>query len=295
VRNGKFGPPEAGASAQDDTAKRVCETFVTRPTELECPSCHKINVGPAQLAEVCRCSNAHVPVLTEIQCGHLYCRSCLDIYVAWEMEKGTEEPPCLRCKKFIRQSKNYTVELWLAEDVQAALDRQQALSISKPARKRKRKDCPATKPKGRGADFLNYEPREKAGRNLLHDSDSKPGTPLTMSAKLRGVVEAVEEWQKEGPNDKILSEFIVSLHRSPCHRYGYWHMIIVFTEWIQMAKVIGRKLQDMSLDFVYLIGNMNPGHKDKTVAAFHEEEDVKVMVRLCAFCFKKRFSKLMTP
>jgi len=57
-------------------------------------------------------------------------------------------------------------------------------------------------------------------------------------------------------------------------------MVQVFVEFIQMGRIIGRKLQDMpDLDFVYYFGDMSVMERDKSVKALETQEEVKVMVR----------------
>jgi len=119
-----------------------------------------------------------------------------------------KNPKCPRpqCRKSLGESRNFEVTTCLRDEViasQPGSDREVSLALA--AQGRKRKGGTPVNPRGRGDDFLCYQPREKRGNSLLEEADRIPDVPLLMSAKLRGVCEVVEEWQRAAPKDKIIS------------------------------------------------------------------------------------------
>jgi hypothetical protein len=57
-----------------------------------------------------------------------------------------------------------------------------------------------------GDDFNGYQARNALKSDLLTDADKHPDKPLLTSPKLRGILELLESWWKEAPDDKIISE-----------------------------------------------------------------------------------------
>ncbi len=58
----------------------------------------------------------------------------------------------------------------------------------------------------RGHDYNNLDPKDSRARrsNFITWADMEPRQPMFMSAKLKGTIELITEWQTEVPDDKII-------------------------------------------------------------------------------------------
>ena len=80
--------------------------------------------------------------------------------------------------------------------------------------------------------------------------------PLTPSAKTTALKDIVLRFQEEVPHDKI----------------------IIYTQWVAMAVIIGRVLEDEKINFVYFVGELGDKQRDKSLETFKKIRQVKVMV-----------------
>ncbi|KAJ4419919.1 hypothetical protein N0V85_000806 [Neurospora sp. IMI 360204] len=78
---------------------------------------------------------------------------------------------------------------------------------------------------------------------------------MTPSAKTARLKDIILKWQEQAPDDKI----------------------IVFTQWIQIARIIGRVLQQENIDFLYLFGGMGPTDREDQIKAFQTNPKIKVL------------------
>ncbi|KAJ8132406.1 hypothetical protein O1611_g1214 [Lasiodiplodia mahajangana] len=79
---------------------------------------------------------------------------------------------------------------------------------------------------------------------------------VTPSTKTVAAINIVNEWQDRAPDDKI----------------------VIFTEWIATAMVLGRLLNKSNVNFVYYNGEMSTKSKEKSLEAFKNDPNIKVMV-----------------
>lgn len=108
----------------------------------------------------------------------------------------------------------------------------------------------------RGDDFNGYQPRGAHSVWLTQSDKSHPKVPLIQSSKSRAVLDIIDRWQDDGPDDKI----------------------IVFTQWVMMGKILGRSLQDRGIDFLYYFGEMTGVERNKNLRTFETEKNVKVII-----------------
>lgn len=108
----------------------------------------------------------------------------------------------------------------------------------------------------RGDDFNGYQPRGMASVWLATSDQDHVRVPLTQSSKTRAVLEAIECWQKDAPDDKI----------------------IVFTQWVMMGKILGRSFEDKGIQFVYYFGEMSDAERSKNLQTFETDSEVKVII-----------------
>ena len=111
------------------------------------------------------------------------------------------------------------------------------------------------RPRRRGDDYNGAQPNIEQSA-FLADSDRDPSVPLTPSAKTTALKDIVLRFQEEVPHDKI----------------------IIYTQWVAMAVIIGRVLEDEKINFVYFVGELGDKQRDKSLEAFKKIRQVKVMV-----------------
>ncbi|KAK6828443.1 P-loop containing nucleoside triphosphate hydrolase [Apiospora arundinis] len=108
-----------------------------------------------------------------------------------------------------------------------------------------------------GNDYLDNQPRLKSSKtSFLKALDKDYPKPMVPSAKTTMVKHTVLQWQADAPNDKI----------------------IIFTQFLQESMILGRMLQAERKKFVYFFGQMSSKDKSAAIAAFHELDDVKIMI-----------------
>ncbi|CZR51826.1 uncharacterized protein PAC_01703 [Phialocephala subalpina] len=108
----------------------------------------------------------------------------------------------------------------------------------------------------KGKDALNHVPSTQR-YSWLDDYDAGNDILTAISStKMRAVEGQIRAWQLEAPDDKI----------------------IVFTQWLPFATIIGRVLERLQIKFVYLTGDMSIQTRDKAIAEFQTNTEVNIMV-----------------
>ncbi|KAF6813123.1 SNF2 family domain-containing protein [Colletotrichum sojae] len=120
-----------------------------------------------------------------------------------------------------------------------------------------------------GADYNGSlpitEPDNKAYVRIgVNNSDGVP----CPSAKITCVKDILIQWQKEGPNDKIITEWLPFL------------LLSIFVQFVKTAIMTGIMLNLEHIPFVYLAGTMTPTEKTKAVKEFKRSPQLKILVAL---------------
>lgn len=115
---------------------------------------------------------------------------------------------------------------------------------------------PQKAPRNRGDDFNGYQPKGQGSAWLDLSDKYHPKTPLAHSAKSREILKIIEGWQEDAPDDKI----------------------IVFTQWILMARIVGRHLEDSGIDFLYFISGLTPMQRERNLQSFQGNGKIKVII-----------------
>ncbi|KAI0537582.1 P-loop containing nucleoside triphosphate hydrolase protein [Xylaria digitata] len=194
--------------------------------------------------------------LQSLECSHAMCRACYEKYIRDTIEDKKSNCMCPQCGKIFGGMPNLKEEL---DD--ECLSREE---LMKP-----RSEVIQTT-SGRGVSFLPASELNK--RSPGDDSNGvQPRTSdwscrwlkncdekglITTSTKTKVAIEIVNKWQKEASNDKI----------------------VIFTEWIVTAKVLGRMLNRFGIKFVYYNGQISVKHRDENLKDFKGNADIKVMV-----------------
>ncbi|KAI0474921.1 SNF2 family N-terminal domain-containing protein [Xylariaceae sp. FL0804] len=109
----------------------------------------------------------------------------------------------------------------------------------------------------RGCDANGVEPKE-AGRpdEWLTSNDAMPDAPTPSSSKVQATTRMIREWQAEAPDDKIL----------------------VYGQYLDTARIMGRKLNELGVPFLYYWGSMTKEAREKAIKKFREDDGIKVML-----------------
>ncbi|KUI63644.1 DNA repair protein rad5 [Cytospora mali] len=114
------------------------------------------------------------------ECGHVWCKSCLEQQIKIENFLDEKKPPeCSRCRKPLGQAKPYSAAEHSGEPSGAA-----------PTSKRRQ-----------GDDYNGKQPRSS---NMVDLLDRDPTLKVPRSAKVDAVVRQIVAWLNEAPEDKII-------------------------------------------------------------------------------------------
>lgn len=187
----------------------------------------------------------------KLKCGHAFCREHFDDMMMLSKLKHPGEPEsCSVWRKPIGTQRNVDQSKYVkARAAFLAAEKssgRRAKSMHK-GEKRERK---------RGDDFNGYQPKGMASIWLAESDKSHPKLALAQSSKTRAVLEAIDCWQRDAPDDKI----------------------IVFTQWVTMGKVLGRNFEDKGIQFVYYFGEMSDAERNKNLQTFETDPDIKVII-----------------
>lgn len=112
----------------------------------------------------------------------------------------------------------------------------------------------AGKPRLRGDDYNCFQPKDDSESTLMRIVDAHPSVP--QSSKMKAILKQIQEWQQEAEDDKI----------------------IVFTNFIGVIRLLGRILQENSIEFLYFVGEMTAEQRQEAISTFKTAGEVKVLV-----------------
>lgn len=194
------------------------------------------------------CSRGQInPLLAD--CGHVWCEECvIERQTACLLMK--KEESCPKCRRPIGEVRPHNPE--------EARD-QNKDEIQRP----------------RGVDHNGFQPADDEGSTLFQFLDQHPEEPIPLSAKMKRTLDLILGWQTQAPEDKIIGNIIVFRNRlvSSANKY-----LAVFLHFIGASRILGRLLQDHSIDYLYFVGQMNSDQRRNARVTFEEEPTVKVLV-----------------
>ncbi|KAI1281111.1 P-loop containing nucleoside triphosphate hydrolase protein [Xylaria sp. FL0933] len=195
--------------------------------------------------------------LQSLECGHVMCRACYRSQIGAAATEHRSKLKCFRCGKTVACIPTIKAE---PDDIKCPPRREpmkprnevlqttdgRSVSVYLPSEVNKRSP---------GDDFNGVQPRSQdlSSRWLKKCDDEDL---ITISTKTKIAIEIVTGWQKEAPDDKI----------------------VIFTEWITTAKVLGRLLNRFHIKFVYYNGQISVKSRDKNLNDFKCNSDIKVIV-----------------
>ncbi|KAI0972596.1 P-loop containing nucleoside triphosphate hydrolase protein [Xylaria arbuscula] len=194
--------------------------------------------------------------LQSLECGHAMCSTCLKKHIGATALENKRQLKCSQCGKIVAYMPDIKEELddrWpsgeeLVEPGNEVIQTPHGRSVSVSLQSLVRKRSP-------GDDFNGVQPRfYDSSSRWLRKCDEKG--LVTASTKTRVAIQTVIEWRREAPDDQI----------------------VIFTEWIATAKVLGRMLNSLSINFVYYNGQITVKNRDKNLNDFKDNLRIKVMI-----------------
>ncbi|KAG8166749.1 hypothetical protein KVR01_002438 [Diaporthe batatas] len=140
--------------------------------------------------------------------------------------------------------------IWTAE---------QAREMKNEAHRRGCSETPFIDYFGKGDDAIHFQPKENFGASLIRNLDANTGMEIPLSSKMREILEQIQAWQLDAPGDKI----------------------VVFFQFIDTQRLMGRVLQDHNIDFLYFIGEMDYQQREAAKERFRTVPEIKMMSMKC--------------
>ncbi|KAJ3579053.1 hypothetical protein NPX13_g1515 [Xylaria arbuscula] len=185
--------------------------------------------------------------LQSLECGHIMCRACYEKHVCDSAKEDLGQVKCLKCNKVIATISNNQEH----EKKQIFKKRQkprneviqtcdgQAVSVTIPSRTNRRSP---------GDDFNRAEPRKMDSTSRWLRKCDESGETM-ISTKIRIAVQIIKGWLESAPGDQI----------------------VVFTEWIDTARILGRLLNKSNIKFVYYNGGLSDVQRAKNLEDFKKK------------------------
>ncbi|TGJ81018.1 hypothetical protein E0Z10_g7734 [Xylaria hypoxylon] len=197
-----------------------------------------------------------VAELKELECGHVICRNCYDKLLHENIMEEKTRNKCPQCGKtvgfIVKEEEDPDTKrppqrtpMKLTSEIRRTLGGR-SVSVIPPSELKKR---------SLGDDHNGTQPRMSDSSCRWLNKCDKLGkiTPSTKTTEAMGIV---KEWQDKAPDDKI----------------------VIFTEWIATAKVLGRMLNKANLTFVYYNGDIPMKSRNKNLEDFKNNPDIKILV-----------------
>lgn len=110
----------------------------------------------------------------------------------------------------------------------------------------------------RGEDFLKFAPKEDFDTSLFRHLDANPRAEIPLSSKMRATLDQIQDWLRDAPQEKI----------------------VVFTQFIDIQRLLGRVFQDHGIEFLYFMGEMDYAQREAAKEQFRTNPDIKVMASI---------------
>ncbi|SPN98981.1 uncharacterized protein DNG_02020 [Cephalotrichum gorgonifer] len=250
------------------------------PNPLPMEKLLKIALSHRKLGKT-KCSKCKKPCATlqsmiyKLPCDHFVCFGCLSPQLTKVMRNHSKlDCPAKTCSykfDFYPGAEFYSTLLW-PEEPDAASKCQEGTdsedSASEPdenPRKRRRggrsKEPVKSTPRkpGPGLDANGMEPALPANRQRFFTCAGKfldKSKLVVPSAKIVGVQELIREWRQIAPEDKI----------------------IVFTQFMAVARLVGRIAQKEKTEFLYYTGDLPPVARKSALERFRNDPSVKLLI-----------------
>lgn len=178
-----------------------------------------------------------------MQCSHIFCAECLLNHAHSEYTGGRILPRCFECREPLVGYEPHVPYDDEGSDHEGSASNLSGMTIFSGHRL--------------GQDRFKKHPKLPKSQSIfLTQCDKAHPDPVVPSAKTTAVKATILEWQSQAPDDKI----------------------IVFVEFKLTGAVLGRVLEAEGIQFLYFFGDMDSIEKEQAIRAFHERDEVKVLV-----------------
>ncbi|KAI0859528.1 P-loop containing nucleoside triphosphate hydrolase protein [Xylaria cubensis] len=196
-----------------------------------------------------------VSELQSLVCGHIMCRTCYQNCVDNAFQDDKKQCNCPQCGKVFAKIKEESDNKQLNREEPVKIKRESiqisdGRGVSIIPKHERSQPSP-------GDDYNGMQPQMERSRWL--EKCDKLGK-ITSSTKTTTAFNMVEESLKEAPDDKI----------------------VLFTEWIGTAIILGRMLNRANIEFVYYSGPISVKGRDKNLDDFRNNPVIKVMISTMA-------------
>ncbi|KAK3902374.1 81e4ad1c-ff53-4b31-96ff-86feb7e2e2d8 [Staphylotrichum tortipilum] len=188
-------------------------------------------------------------IITE--CGHTFCKECLE--GALEME-----PSCPTCKGVLVRTEVLLEPEGEWDDDQSDQEEDGDDDENGGALPRRKRERRKKKLRREVGDDENWaQPKMRDSSKWIREYDENyPAQELMASAKTVAVKNQVLLWQRVAPDDKI----------------------IIFVNWVKMGCIIGRMLREEEIPFLYYFGDLSQDEKRAAIADFQDNPNIKVLI-----------------
>lgn len=127
------------------------------------------------------------------------------------------------------------------------------------------------RPRLRGDDWVKFQPQNDVGATLIPRLDANPKVPIPMSSKMKATIDQIQAWLESAPDDKV----------------------IVFTQFIDTQRLLGRVLHQLGIDFLYFVGEMNRKQREDAKNEFSRVSSIKVLVSIFSIILPNTWCSLV--
>ncbi len=199
-----------------------------------------------------------------MQCGHTFCRDCIE----GELKIRN---CCPTCNAHVLQTEDFLEPEGLPDEED---EEDNEGGHQKPRRSRKKKE------KAVGDDANWVQPKMKDSSKWMERYDENyPDKILGASAKTIAVKNQILLWQKEAPDDKIIGTYQPEHSRLSRPQLNQPSTKTVFVNWAKLACIIGRMLNEEQIPFLYYFGDLKLDQKDAAITTFQTNPEIKILVR----------------
>ncbi|KAL2066010.1 hypothetical protein VTL71DRAFT_2081 [Oculimacula yallundae] len=221
-------------------------------------------LNETELYERVTCSIcADVPINAQrTDCGHIFCKDCIETYVAQLVAQDDEYMTCYQCNRVFEK-----IEPVPGPDPESAPSRG-SKTRSKARGKGKGKerqrdnsqaddeeDDETVQVFSKGRDLMGFEPKA-TDSTWVTKSDTDANFPLTPSTKTAALKALLLKGFEEAPLDKV----------------------VIYVQFRTLARIVGRICNAERWGFLYLTGDSSLEHREKAIKRFRDDDEAKILV-----------------
>ncbi|KAI9051714.1 hypothetical protein LZ554_004754 [Drepanopeziza brunnea f. sp. 'monogermtubi'] len=186
---------------------------------------------------------------TQTDCGHIFCKDCLDSFCHQLVAGEQEFMTCPECNRVFQRT---TPVQQPPDDV---YDDSFSGSGSRGNGNGKEKGKWKENPTSKGRDLFGFEPCTKDS-SWVTKSDTDPDFPLTASSKTTALKALLLKGFEEAPLDKV----------------------VIYVQFRTLARIVGRICESEGWGFLYLTGDSSLEHRTRAIKHFRDNDEAKILI-----------------